>query len=491
MADTSTLTQGMTDLGNGLWMDAQGNVQQLNTNGAVVPNAWSWGSGGLTSLGGNTPNTITPYLDILEQYANGQSITGYDNWQDAAKNSLTGFMQYLYNNMGYAPQDPETIWDPSAAGQLGSQFRIGTLEELLQDPTIGPNLFGSQSTQTLPALRQNQFQIMSGTSSWKPDNLSQADIASFQQSGIRPDQGITGAQWGTLTPAAQAFMQGQFALDPQAFNNANGNPFQGLSPQDKLLLFNSVPTGSPLEKLLGLDSNAENAIQLQGGRGAGDFNDWAFKLDLNQVQEAPTMTQGDPTAVLKKWMQTPEFQLMYGNSGPGADATKSPLERFQANPGYQFQQQEGANQIQNMAGAKGMLNSTPTLQGLQDRSMGIANQEYNNWSGQQNQMFNNYLNRLQGVSTQGQQAGSQQSSQTNAAGGTQAQSLSNALQNLSSLLNNTGSGMASTYNSMGSNISQLQGQAAMQAAASSGGGGGMGGLGSILGMGASLIGSFF
>lgn len=89
-----------------------------------------------------------------------------------------------------------------------------------------------------------------------------------------------------------------------------------------------------------------------------------------------------------------------------------PYEGFQATPGYAFQVSEAENAINALAGASGGLYSGRTLQALSDRRQGIANQEYNN-----------YLNRLTGVSDTGLSAATLQAN----AGQNAASGVSNAL----------------------------------------------------------------
>ena len=85
---------------------------------------------------------------------------------------------------------------------------------------------------------------------------------------------------------------------------------------------------------------------------------------------------------------------------------------FQATPGYQFQMDQGTAAVNALAGARGGLNSGRTMQDLTTFGQGLANQEYNN-----------YLNRLTGMSGAGQAAaGAQANAATNAASG-----VSNAL----------------------------------------------------------------
>ncbi len=65
--------------------------------------------------------------------------------------------------------------------------------------------------------------------------------------------------------------------------------------------------------------------------------------------------------------------------------------KFTTTPGYQFAMQQGTNAMQNGAAAKGGLLSGATLKGLQTYGQGTAEQYYND-----------YMNRLQGLQTSGQ-----------------------------------------------------------------------------------------
>lgn len=59
---------------------------------------------------------------------------------------------------------------------------------------------------------------------------------------------------------------------------------------------------------------------------------------------------------------------------------------FQASPGYQFRQDEAQKAVERSAAARGGLVSGRTLKELQERSQGLASQEYGN-----------YMNRLSGL----------------------------------------------------------------------------------------------
>lgn len=101
----------------------------------------------------------------------------------------------------------------------------------------------------------------------------------------------------------------------------------------------------------------------------------------------------------------------------GLGAKPADYTGFQASPGYQYALDQGNNNINALAGARGGLNSGRTMEALQANGIGMANQEYGNW-----------LSRLSGMQANGQNAaGMQANAATNAAG-----AVSNAYSNIGS-----------------------------------------------------------
>ncbi len=70
---------------------------------------------------------------------------------------------------------------------------------------------------------------------------------------------------------------------------------------------------------------------------------------------------------------------------------------FEETPGYQFRLDQGTNALERMAAARGLRMGSPTLKAAQRYGEGLASDEYNN-----------YMNRLAGLSGTGQTATSQQ-----------------------------------------------------------------------------------
>jgi hypothetical protein len=133
MATVEELTANLIDAGDNLFLDDQGNWQSVATY-ETQPNQWAWTEDGIVPIGGVSASAvIDPYLGIQEQYRGGAPIEA-ETWQEAVQKSLEGFMRANYGI------DPIFNWDPLASGGAGSQFRIGTLQELANTGTI-PGMF--------------------------------------------------------------------------------------------------------------------------------------------------------------------------------------------------------------------------------------------------------------------------------------------------------------------------------------------------------------
>lgn len=121
---------------------------------------------------------------------------------------------------------------------------------------------------------------------------------------------------------------------------------------------------------------------------------------------------------VKNFLDSPEAQLLWGTSS--ADANKTPLERFQESPGYQFQQDEMAKAQNRQAASKGYLDSPRLAMELQERGGQLANQEFGKYQAQVTDSFRTYQNKLAGVTGIGVGVASQTSNQQFQAGQSQA-----------------------------------------------------------------------
>ena len=109
------------------------------------------------------------------------------------------------------------------------------------------------------------------------------------------------------------------------------------------------------------------------------------------------------------WMQSGEQALGQLNTltGPGGDLNRNfTMADFQADPGYGFRMQQGANAIQGSAAARGGLLSGGAVRDLDQYSQGLASQEYGNAFGRFETQNNDRYNRLASMAHLGQTAAS-------------------------------------------------------------------------------------
>lgn len=119
----------------------------------------------------------------------------------------------------------------------------------------------------------------------------------------------------------------------------------------------------------------------QGRRGALGY------LDQGRADALGYLQQGGQGARAAYAPMT-QFAERYADGVPmyddalglgGADGRARALSAFQANPGYQWAQDQALDGIMRRQNAMGMLAGGNTLAALQERGMGLANQEYGSW----------------------------------------------------------------------------------------------------------------
>lgn len=151
-----------------------------------------------------------------------------------------------------------------------------------------------------------------------------------------------------------------------------------------------------------------NAMQAQDAeRRAGEMLGQAKGDALTSLGQNFDRARGDLTTQytgaidrLNPWATAGQGALStYENSlgQNGAAGNAAAVAQFQATPGYQWQQDQAADQIARKQSSLGALGSGNTMVALQDRAQNIANQEYGGWQ-----------DRLQGLSDRGQQAATTQ-----------------------------------------------------------------------------------
>jgi hypothetical protein len=477
-------------------------TQSFMTHGdvpQVAPNQWSWGDMGLGILGQADPlaNQLDSFLSIKDEYRAGAPITA-DTWQDAVRQSLTGFMRANYGT------DPVFNWNEQGSGNTGSQFRLGTFEELANNlpgffDTTG-NLVRNAYTGGFTG-QGGGFDPLLGLN--PQDKLLGFEDVPFEQ--IEKMVGSLGLPHGK-------FFNQQYAAPLQQRRNEILRQMAA-DPTNTALHNEEVSLRAQLE-----DFNNPNLwftlAQAQANPGLQDFNDFLFKLDINQYAPPAPIIRATPESVLEQFFDTAPYRLAFGNDPGVLDASLDPTERFRFDPGYQFAQDEGLRQLQFDQSKRGLLESGRGMRDIEQFSQGLADQNYQRNLAQNMGLFSDWTNRIQGVAGAGAQAAGQMSANDMTLG----QLLGGAgLQTGTSLANmtgQTGSNIANLFGSQGvfgassllntgaaqsSNIMQsaaIQAQiaaanAASQSANSAGGGGGdKGGAGQMLGQAGSLIGGF-
>lgn len=164
--------------------------------------------------------------------------------------------------------------------------------------------------------------------------------------------------------------------------------------------------------------------------------------------------QANGNQSLQSYMQTPEYQLLYGskasqdNSSAVANGTYDPTQAFHNDPGFNFGINQGFQQLQNQYAAKGLGQSGPLMQAMQQYAQGAQNQSYQQYLGQQSNLFGSYQSQLQQLAGMGANAANAQGQSSVTSGNQLAGILAGG--NLA-----TGQNIAQGNLSTGQNISQL------------------------------------
>lgn len=504
------LTQGLIGAGDNLFLDPNtGEFKTVQQGTQGTDTQWMWGDDGLVPLdGANQAGVLTPFMEIAEQYRGGTPIEGA-TWQDAARKSLEGFMRAEYGaqpyGMNYETLDPIFNWDPERSGMEGSQFRMGTLQELsstLPDFFNTGNLVRDTMGNWVSTGLPGEFDPLLG--------LNASDkLLAFEDVPFEDVEKIIGNLPGQLLDLGSTHaLRGQISdLEQQLEHWARVNR-ESVASGNNDLAGHSTQTYQNLQRQhqqLVSQLNQQSFVSLDDARTQlKDFNDFIFKLNLDRYQTPDEIIKATPESVLQKFFDLPAYRLMFGNEEGALDPYASPTERFRADPGYQWTQDEGMRNIQRNAAAKGLLESGSTMRDLQDYGQNLADQNYQRYQGQNQALFSDWQNQLTGIANQGAAfsnpqiplgVGNQLAGGTLGTAGQGAGVLGAAGSNISNLFANqgvfggnaflnTGAAQANTAMQAASLAAQLQ--SAQQAGGGGGGGGGgfgqaLQGIGSLLG----------
>lgn len=216
---------------------------------------------------------------------------------------------------------------------------------------------------------------------------------------------------------------------------ANSPILMGISPIESGQYFqnntNNQPSNNTNNNIGGVGMDQNNLIQ-QLIAAVNDPNNQS-----GQMQAAPTGQSG-----LQPFFNTPMYQVLYGDQANQID----PTERFHADPGFAFNQEQTAKQMQQYAASKGLLESGNFNIEMQKQLQGNQNQQYQTWLNQQGNLYNSYQQQLAALSGIGaQQSGADQTLQAG----------TNLAQLLGGYYNQTGQGIGNFQFGTGENISSL------------------------------------
>jgi hypothetical protein len=193
----------------------------------------------------------------------------------------------------------------------------------------------------------------------------------------------------------------------------------------------------------------------KAGRAQAEAADKAQLAQERMFQEQKALQEPFRQAGLTAQEQIMQLLGIGGDAsaeGYGSLAKPFGMEQFEQDPGYAFRQAEGMKALERSAAARGLLQSGPTLKGIQRFGQESASQEYGNAFNRYQIERNARLNPLQSLMGAGQSATNVLTSAAGQAG-----------QNEASNAYNAGAARASSYvgqaNALGGALSSI-GQAA-------------------------------
>ena len=153
--------------------------------------------------------------------------------------------------------------------------------------------------------------------------------------------------------------------------------------------------GAMAGNLLGANQQAKAAksaaeLQAQAAQSANDMQMRMFQQ--SRQDQMPWMQQGQKSLAQLAAMTAPGGEMMRDFSQ--AD--------FQADPGYQYRQQQAMNQVQRAMAARGLGSSGALYKALQDRASSMAGDEFTNAYNRFNQQRQMRYNSLAGLANTGQ-----------------------------------------------------------------------------------------
>lgn len=194
----------------------------------------------------------------------------------------------------------------------------------------------------------------------------------------------------------------------------------------------AVAGGIALAGMIGA-SSAQNAANSQSQAADRANQQASNQFDKQQAAAAPYVQSGYG-ALNQLNNQMPDLTRQFT------------MQDFHQDPGYQFNLNQGIQAMQRSAAAKGMLNSTGTMQGLNNYAQGMASNEYSNAYNRFTQSQEQRYNMLSGIAGMG-----------NVANGQMAQVGINTSNNMNSNTIGQGNAMSAGQMAQGNNLGNMVG----------------------------------
>lgn len=379
-----------------------------NSFGTGLSNEWGNFTDGLSSLYGGTPQ---PEGDLAADY-NGitSGAPGSSSIASAAStpnislgNTLTTGSGNIGSvgggSLGSGGTDAlagESIAAPSASGVGGdaaSQFNFGS-SPIGGTPTLGGTTsFGDSG---LPSIPQNGFLGAGDTPAAVPD------LTGAIQTPAGLSGGVGGTQGGSALSNLFGNVTGNSNVPSDSFNYGfDGNPTgaSALSPSDpayaategsgNMGVLSSLYGSGAGSGTSGAGTNIMNGL-LRGGLG------YLLNSPNNAGKDAINTAVGQGQAAYAPYLAAGnqaegELANLYGNNGTAAQTAAQ--QNFQNTPGFQFAENQGINAVNANAAAMGSPLSGNNEQAVNNYAQGTADQTYNN-----------YINQLQNMASGGASA---------------------------------------------------------------------------------------
>lgn len=197
---------------------------------------------------------------------------------------------------------------------------------------------------------------------------------------------------------------------------------------------------SPADSLSAFQNTA-GYKNLFGDNKQADPSDRFLNSSMYRTLYGTDNAQKDPS---ERFLNSGLYRTLFGNN-----TAANPIDRFQADPAFEFNMNRALEQVNRKSAAKGLLESGATQRDLLETAQGLQNNEYNNWLNRQTAAYDNYQTN--------------QASALNQYTNNQNQAFNQYQGNLAALTNlgaqNTGN---QNYVNTGNMLSQLLGQGQLQ-----------------------------